>query len=126
MKLRDFTFLTDENIQPAVLKYLRNMGLDVLDVKENGLRGTSDSELLRLAFTENRIIITHDSDFGNLAFRESVPLKGIIYLRPGHFDSDVTISSLRALDSADPDLSIPFILVVDNQGTSVKIRLRKL
>ena len=34
MKLLDVKILTDENISPKVVSFLRNVGLDVLDVKE--------------------------------------------------------------------------------------------
>lgn len=34
MKLIQARLLTDENISPKVVEYLRNIGLDVLDTKE--------------------------------------------------------------------------------------------
>ena len=40
MNLRRFAFLTDENIHPDVLGFLRGEGCDVLDVKESGLIGS--------------------------------------------------------------------------------------
>lgn len=126
MKLSDLTFLTDESLQPAVVDKIKSMGFDVLDVKEQDLRGSLDSALLRLAFEESRIVITHDSDFGKLAFRDGFPLKGIIYLRPGHYDANITITSWEALVSADLDLICPFILVVENLGEYVKMRYRRI
>ena len=35
-------------------------------LKEEGLFGISDKEVLALAFKENRAVITHDKDFANL------------------------------------------------------------
>ncbi len=67
MKLRDFPLLTDENISPIVVEYLRNEGFDVLDVTENGWQGDSDFEQLNRAYSEGRIAVTHDGDFGSLA-----------------------------------------------------------
>lgn len=44
--------------------------------------GSADSEVLALAQTEKRIIMTFDKDFGELAFRWGLPAtSGIILLR---------------------------------------------
>lgn len=54
MKLPDGGFLTDENIHAAVVEYLRKRGINVFDVKENGLRGSTDADLLQLAYTQQK------------------------------------------------------------------------
>jgi len=46
MILKDFKFLTDENIHPDVVHYLRKSNFDVKDVKESKLFGKSDLFLL--------------------------------------------------------------------------------
>jgi predicted nuclease of predicted toxin-antitoxin system len=94
MNFKEFTFLTDENIHPDVVSYLRNNNYDVTDVKESGLTGKSDSFLIKFAFTEKRIILIHDSDFGKLVFLDSSEFIGIINLRPAHFLAKETISTL--------------------------------
>jgi len=124
MKIKDLGILTDENIQPEVILYLRSEGFDVKDVKELKIAGTSDLRLLELATAENRIILTHDSDFGKIVFTKDVTFVGIVYLRPGHFNADFTISSLNALFSHDFELDIPFIITAENTGETVKIRKR--
>jgi len=45
MNILDFSILTDENIHPEVVAYLRTKGFDVLDVKEEGWQGKKDSDL---------------------------------------------------------------------------------
>jgi predicted nuclease of predicted toxin-antitoxin system len=67
LNLRDFFFLTDQNIHPAVIADLRARGCDVLDVREECWRGAADAELLRLACSMNRVVVTHDADFGGLS-----------------------------------------------------------
>ncbi len=67
MNLRDFALLTDENISPSVVSFLRTNEFDVLDVKESGLIGTNDVDLIRLSFEKERVLVTHDQDFGALA-----------------------------------------------------------
>lgn len=42
-------FLTDENIAISVVKFLRNKGFDVKDIKEESLYGLSDKFIFELA-----------------------------------------------------------------------------
>jgi predicted nuclease of predicted toxin-antitoxin system len=63
MKFHDLRILTDENVSPKVTAFLRNQGIDVLDVKEQGWKGKIDDELLEIAYHDKRWVLTHDSDF---------------------------------------------------------------
>ena len=74
-------FLTDENISPSLVKALRNKKFDVKDIKEEKLFGTCDIEILKLAYKENRVVITHDKDFANLLSYSLIKHKGVILLR---------------------------------------------
>lgn len=40
MTIREFQFLTDENIDEEVVDFLRGEGFDVFDIKEEGLQIT--------------------------------------------------------------------------------------
>ena len=83
MKLTDGAFLTDENVDAAVVAWLRERGLEVFDIKEAGLFGWLDEEILERAFEQKQVIISQDSDFGTLVFRDGARFYGIVYLRPG-------------------------------------------
>lgn len=124
MKLRDFALLTDENLDPDVVQWLIDTGFDVLDVCRAGLQGTTDVDLLRRAVAEQRLIVTHDADFGTLAIHQGEPVVGIIFLRPGHIDPQFTIGSLTSIMNLDPDLTPPFILVASRSGSQVTVRIR--
>ena len=121
-----FPLLSDENIDPAVTAHLRQVGFDVIDLSDAGLRGTTDQQLLDFALREQRVIVTHDSDFGTLAVHQNQPLVGIIHLRPGHIDPAFTIATLEAIRRADPDLQPPFILVARRNTNQVTMRIRRL
>ncbi|MCE2396952.1 DUF5615 family PIN-like protein [Candidatus Poribacteria bacterium] len=54
MKFHQLRVLTDENVSPKVVAFLRNHGLDVLDTKEQKWHGKSDDELLEIAYHDNR------------------------------------------------------------------------
>ncbi|MDA0834122.1 MAG: DUF5615 family PIN-like protein [Planctomycetota bacterium] len=126
MKLRDFALLTDENVDPAVVLWLINTGFDVLDIHCSGLQGATDVELMQRAFTENRVIITHDSDFGTLAIFQNEPMIGLVFLRPGHIDPQFTIGTLNSLLTTDPDVEPPFVIVARRAEDQVAIRIRRL
>ena len=124
MVLKDFSYLSDENINPSIINYLRDKSFNIKDVREEKLIGSSDFELLNLAFKENRVIITQDRDFGKLVYTQSSDFIGIIYLRPGHILADFHIKTFEYLLNSDLDLKTPFILVAENLNSSIKIRLR--
>ncbi len=124
MKLNDCKFLTDENIDPYLVKFLRKMGFDIFDVKEENLYQSTDAFLLDLATKNNRIIITFDSDFGTLIYRNKTPFLGIIYLRPGHLTTEYHIQTFEAILKSALELISPFILVAEWHDLGIKIRLK--
>lgn len=56
-------FYTDEHVAKAVVRGLRQRGVDVLTVSEAGMLGASDQEHLAQAREEGRVIFTQDDDF---------------------------------------------------------------
>ena len=56
MKLAAIKILADENVSPKVVAYLRGIGIDVLDVKEQRWFGKEDVELLSTAYHEQRFV----------------------------------------------------------------------
>jgi predicted nuclease of predicted toxin-antitoxin system len=126
MKLRGFGLLADENIDADVVRWLTDAGFDVQDVFQVGKQGASDVDLLRHAFAVNRVIVTHDADFGKLAILQREPVIGIVFLRPGHIDPAFAIGTLASVLSVDPDVTPPFILVARRTGDQVTIRIRSI
>jgi predicted nuclease of predicted toxin-antitoxin system len=124
MKLIDFSFFTDENIDPLLVKFLREKGFDVFDAKENELFGSSDAFLLDLAKKDNRVFITLDSDFGTLVHKDKLSFIGLIFLRPGHFDSSYHIKTLQVILNLNPDVEIPYMIIAEWANTGIKIRIK--
>jgi predicted nuclease of predicted toxin-antitoxin system len=125
VKAFDFPILADENVQPEVIEFLRKTGLDVDSIAEQGNFGLSDGEVLQQATEVERVVLTHDSDFGGLALM-GAKFVGIVYLRPGHIRADFTIKTLEAIRDNAPEVTPPFILVAERMGDIVKIRIRQL
>lgn len=60
MKIKYFT---DEHIANAVVRGLRDRGIDVLSTFESGRAGLPDDHQLDFANDERRVIVTNDPDF---------------------------------------------------------------
>jgi predicted nuclease of predicted toxin-antitoxin system len=73
--------LANENFPQDAVVALRERGHDVKWVRTDA-PGSSDDQVLARAQVEDRILVTFDKDFGELAFRVRLPaLSGIILFR---------------------------------------------
>ena len=73
--------LADENFPRPAVVALREAGVDVLWIAETG-SGMSDDEVLAQCIATHRTLLTFDKDFGELAYRRSLPSGcGIILFR---------------------------------------------
>lgn len=126
MSIHEFRFLTDENIDKELVEFLRSTGFDVFDIKEEGLFRLSDAAILELSFAQKRIVISQDSDFGTLIFRDGAIFHGVIYLRPGHQSPTLHIETMLTIIEANFDFILPFILVAENTKGLVRMRLRSI
>ena len=85
---RCMNLLVNENVTGTVIDELRQRGHDVLSVKES-MRSEDDAVILARAQAEQRIVVTHDKDFVELAFRAQLPAtSGIILFRLSGSDPD--------------------------------------
>jgi predicted nuclease of predicted toxin-antitoxin system len=87
--------------------------------------GTDDEQLLELAHSQGRAILTHDSDFGTLVIAAGKPFTGIIYLKPGHIQTMFTLQSITALLEKLEEVFPPFIVVVHHGHSDIRIRYRQ-
>lgn len=65
-------FLLDENTEYRIAAYLSSAGHDVTTVAQDYQRALTDHEVLGIASSEGRILITNDRDFGELIFRQNL------------------------------------------------------
>lgn len=72
-------FLIDRCAGAFVAEWLRNQGHNVVESRERG-PDPGDRVLLEWAEQESRVLITLDTDFGQLVFLEGQPHSGLIRL----------------------------------------------
>jgi predicted nuclease of predicted toxin-antitoxin system len=85
-------FLADENFPKPIVEALRSSGHDILWARTD-CAGWKDVDLLNLAESEARILLTLDKDFWQIAVQRRAPLEqsGVVLFRvhpatPGNLD----------------------------------------
>ena len=116
-------FLIDECLPPSMAGLLRAAGHDCAHVYELGLGGQPDEQIMDLADRENRILISADTDFGELLANAPVLAPSVILLRR----TDKRAASLAAvilanLDQVTEDLAAGALIVISD----TRIRVRRL
>jgi predicted nuclease of predicted toxin-antitoxin system len=113
--------LANENFPGPVIRELRQHGHDVASVKEV-MKGAGDREVLARAQREERLVVTFDKDFGELAYRFGLPAaSGVVLFRlSGGSPAVDNARAVKALESGI-DWVGNFAVVTDD-----KIRVRPL
>lgn len=123
--LTDYTWLADENIHPKWME-AATVYTTVYSVHQLGLAGQPDTALLSVAYKNDYIIFTQDSDFGKLAFLEKQAFIGIVYLRPGHFAAAAHLQTLHAIVTQQFCPTPPFIIVASNKTGRISVRVKTM
>ncbi len=114
-------FLADENMPGPVVAALRAQNHDVLWIKESR-PGASDAVVLELAQRDCRILVTADTDFGELAFHAGLPAQcGVILIRLDWARPDRDNRAVATVLSSREDWSGVFAVVEQD-----RVRMRSL
>ena len=113
--------LADESVDIPVYLYLKEKGYSINHI--SFLKsGIDDKDVLQFAFTQRRILITVDKDFGDLAFLSKKPSYGIILYRlSGLTNKEKSITIETAIKEHVSNLPGNFIVISKKQ-----VRIRKL
>src|SRR5262245_9407323 len=108
-------YLANENFPLGIAQALRSQGDDVVHAGET-LAGESDQVILQLALDQDRVLLTHDHDFGELVFRHlQPPAPGIVLFRLHQLPPDLLISTMESFFGATPTLRGFFTVVSAGQ-----------
>ena len=107
-------FLADECTFDSTVEFLRNEGWDVTTVKEIGLRGAKDPEVLNKAQEMGAVLVTRDLGFGDI---RRVPLSGycgIVVLKMTYYASgEVHVVLRKMLREVKEDEFAGTLFIVD-------------
>lgn len=113
-------FLLDESAEFRIAAFLKGEGHDVTTIAHDYAGSLTDQEVLTIASSEQRILITNDRDFGELIFRRKLAHAGVIYFRlPLSSTVDDKIDWLKRLLVSHQDRLDRF-LVVTPRGIRVR------
>lgn len=73
-------YLVDQDVYAATLRFLAALGHDAVPVGDLGLSRAEDIQLLQIAQSQQRIMVTRDKDYGGLVFVTEAG-GGVILLR---------------------------------------------
>jgi len=114
-------FLADESIEKPVIDWLRGQDFDVRYVTEI-TPSINDEEVIRLANDEGRILITNDKDFGELVFRQSKIVLGVLLIRAINERASNKIRLVREVLEKARNKLAGYFVVVNEAG----IRMKKI
>lgn len=116
-------FLVDEDLPRSLARDLRATTADAIDVRDVGLRGRPDREILAYAVSDDRALLTADLGFGNVLAFPPATHRGVLVAR---FPNDISVRTLNeailAAIRALTDEDIAQTLLIIEPG---RIRLRR-
>lgn len=110
--------LLDENLSPAAAVALAVDGIDACHVRDRGILGAPDHEVLERAFLEDRVLVTSNvDDFVKLARAREIHA-GIVLIEPVGLLRDEQIVLIRQVTAklVEHGAMINELLHVDERG----------
>jgi predicted nuclease of predicted toxin-antitoxin system len=74
-------FLVDQNLSPLIAAGLRKAGYDAAHTNDLGLERAEDNDVLLRARSEERIVVSADTDFGALLAESGTATPSVILIR---------------------------------------------
>jgi predicted nuclease of predicted toxin-antitoxin system len=98
MTVMNLNFLVDVGVGKSIEDFLIEQGFDIKSVRTINPR-MSDQEILKIAASEDRIIITMDKDFGELVYHSFIEHSGVILLRLEDATGDEKLEVIKKIIS---------------------------
>jgi len=74
-------FLIDQDVYQLTIEFIKDLGHEVIPVKNVGLATASDETILTYALSHKLILVTRDNDYGALVFLMHKKHHGVIFLK---------------------------------------------
>lgn len=116
-------FLADVGVSMSTVRALRDAGHDAAHLREQGLQRLPDSDILKKAAAEGRIVLTFDLDFGDLLALGMQKSPSVVIFRL-HNETPASVNPrlLEVLHDRSPELQAGAVIVVEDN----RYRLRRL
>lgn len=110
-------FLADMGVSQRVVAWLRDQGHDAVHLRDEGLQRLPDRQLFSRAISEDRIILTFDLDFGEIAALAGRQAASVILFRLKNPRTPHVVERLAAVleISAEPLTAGSLIVIEDSR-----------
>lgn len=117
-------FLLDENQSPRIVALLAEAGHDAIHVRDLDLRSAPDVEVLAAARSDGRVVLSADTDFGELLAASNATAPSILLLRrQGQRRAhEIAALILANLDDVAEDIRAGAVVVFE----AGRVRVRRL
>jgi predicted nuclease of predicted toxin-antitoxin system len=117
-------FLIDNNLSPVLAEILPAAGHDVVHLREIGLQAATDDVVLARARTEERVLVSADTDFGTLLARSGAKSPSVLLMRRlvGRRAAEQAATILANLPATSADLEDGAVVVLTDEW----VRIRRL
>lgn len=116
-------FLIDENLPRSLAPQLRAAGLEAQDVRDLGLRGKPDSDILEFSIAQGSVLVTSDVGFASL-LRSRPQFPGMVVARlPNEWSTQAVNDAIaRSLQGLLAERFTSTLIVIEPD----RIRVRRL
>ncbi len=117
-------FLLDESVSPLVKEPLIEAGHDAVHLHDLGIGGAPDPVVVDTAVAESRIVMTLDTDFGELVAKAALRFPSIVLFR-GEVTRRPAMQAallLENLEQFSVDLDLGAVVVIGDD----RVRVRRL
>jgi len=115
-------FLVDECLPARVAAYLRDRGHDAVHVADLDLLGAADEQVMASAASEGRVLISADTDFGELLAVGKHLAPSVILIRGASGAADRRIRLVADnLDQLDEHIRAGAIVVISDERIRVRL-----
>jgi predicted nuclease of predicted toxin-antitoxin system len=117
-------FLVDNALSPVVADELQRAGHEALHVRDVGMQASTDGEIFELARSDDRVLVSADTDFGTLlALRKPAKPSLIIFRRTsGRRPEAQARLLLDCLPDIRESLDLGSVVVIEE----TRLRIRRL
>ncbi|CAG0970567.1 hypothetical protein FLAV_01207 [Flavobacteriales bacterium] len=111
--MHNLKFLLDADMPKSSAQVIRSLGFEIEDVRDIGMRAAKDREIMDHALKNNKIIITRDTDFGEVLRYPQHPGAIILRLPYGFTSKEINERLREFLRSVKEEELIEAIIIVE-------------
>lgn len=111
--------LADENISQLVVARLVQSGLDVARVADL-VAAAPDEYVLRLAASDQRLLLTEDRDFGELVVRRRLPIPGVVLIELDQLSPEAAAARVASVLASLRERVAGHLVVIEPHRTRMR------